>query len=301
MRPLVGFVTAMVVCVGCSEAVVEEPCNGSLENCDRRYNEVTYAGTHNAFSYLEGGPVQYEMPNQDLPVPKQLEAGIRALGIRPAPYFGDDETQKEIVYTTHNTDLKGLLGQEPIVNVLNQVRVFLETHPREVVTLLAESAVSDERVAAVVSEAKLDSYLYTHDAAKGWPTLREMIDSGKRLVFFNDSQKATRPAWQLYMWDFIVDTDYNITDASQFSCEFYRGKATNDLYFINQFIYEDYGNGIFAPDMEKSQIANQRELIETRAKACWAEKKRIPNFIYVDWFAQGDVMGAVNALNALPR
>lgn len=285
----------------CSGDAGPSLCNGSEANCGRRYNEVTYAATHNAFSYAEGGPVAYEMPNQDLPIPKQLEAGIRGLGIRPAPYFGDDESQKEIVYITHNTDLKGLLGQEPLVNILTQVRVFLDAHPDEVVTLLAESAVSPQRVAAVFTEAGLDKYLYTHDKARGWPTLSEMIQSGKRLVVFNDSRDATRPAWQLYMWDFIVDTDYNMTDVSQFSCEFYRGEATNDLYFLNQFIYKDYGSGIFAPDKDQAQIANQRELIVERAKKCWQEKKHVPNYVYVDWYAQGDVMGAVNAINAMPR
>jgi hypothetical protein len=103
------------------------------------------------------------------------------------------------------------------------------------------------------------------------------------------------------MWDFIVDTDYNITDKSQFKCDFYRGQATNDLYFINQFIYKDYGNGIDAPDETQAQGANDETFIVHRALGCWHEKNRIPNFIYVDWYAQGNVVAAVDALNAVPR
>ena len=194
-----------------------------------------------------------------------------------------------------------LVDSNVLLDILTEVRVFLEAHPNEVVTLLAESAVTAQQVAAVFTEAKLDPYLYTHDQTKGWPTLREMIASGKRLVVFNDLRDATRPAWQLYMWDFIVDTDYNMTDVSQFSCDFYRGNDTNDLYFLNQFIYKDYGNGILAPDEGQAQIANQKALIVERATKCWQDKKRIPNYVYVDWYAQGDVIGAVNAINEMPR
>lgn len=121
------------------------------------------------------------------------------------------------------------------------------------------------------------------------------------LVVFNDSQDAERPKWQHYMWDFITDTDYNITDESQFSCKFYRGKPANDLYFINQFIYADVGSGILIPDKDQSMIANDEAFVFERSVGCWRETGRIPNFVYVDWFGQGNVRGAVQCLNELPR
>ena len=57
-------------------------CNGSAANCQRRYDQVTFAATHNAFSYAAGGPVSYLFPNQDQPIADQLSRGIRGLGIR---------------------------------------------------------------------------------------------------------------------------------------------------------------------------------------------------------------------------
>jgi hypothetical protein len=276
-------------------------CNGLRESCDRRYDEVTVAATHDAFSYASGGPVMYGVPNQDRPIPDQLAYGIRALGIRPCPYFGSDPAEAARVYVTHNSDLKGALGTEPLEDVLGQVRAFLEANPNEIVTLLAESTVTPAEVAETFQLAGLVPYLYTHDKTVGWPTLRHMIASGTRLVVFNDSQDASRPTWQHYMWNFIVDTDYNITDKSQFSCKFYRGQPANDLYFINQFIYKDLGSGVLIPDKTNAGVANDETFAFERSVGCWREMNRIPNFVYVDWFGQGNVRGAVRCLNALPR
>lgn len=276
-------------------------CSGSELNCQRRYDQVTFAATHNAFSYAMGGPVKYLFPNQDLPVSEQLARGIRGLGIRPCPYYGADQAEAGRVYVTHNFSLMGLLGSEPLVDVLAEVRTFLEQNPTEIVTLFAESAVTPQQVAATFAESGLEPYLYTHDAARGWPTLNQMLDANTRLVVFNDSRDPGRPGWQHYLWDLIVDTDYNITNQSQFSCAFYRGQASNPLYFINNFVYLDAGSDVLVPDAGLARQANEASFVVGRAEGCWKEMGRIPNYIYVDWFGQGDVMQAVQALNALPR
>src|SRR5262249_22019023 len=122
-------------------------CNGSADNCAKRYDQVTFAATHNAFSYASGGPVSYLFPNQDLPISNQPVSGIRGLGIRPCPYYGSDPAETNHVYVTHNFDLKGLLGSEPLLDVLTEVRDFLEKNPSEVVTLFAESAVTPAEIA----------------------------------------------------------------------------------------------------------------------------------------------------------
>ena len=161
--------------------------------------------------------------------------------------------------------------------------------------------VSANMIESTLLASGLGQYLYTHDASVGWPTLNQMIDANTRLVVFNDSQAPSRPRWQHYLWDLIVDTDYNITDKSQFSCAFYRGKPTNPLYFINQFIYRDMGNNVTVPDEGLARQANEPSFVTQRAEGCWQQMGRIPNYIYVDWYGQGDVMKAVQALNARPR
>ena len=280
-------------------------CNGSARNCGRRFDQVTFAATHNAYSYAAGGDVRYLFPSQDRPIPDQLAAGIRGLGIRPGPYFGDDPKEQARVYTTHNWDLMGALGQEPLVDVLRQVKTFLDENPSETVSLFAESAASPAAVAATFAEAGLADRVYTHDAARGFPTLGELAQQDRRvLLFYVQSVKVpgdggAPPAWFLPMWDFIVDTDYDVTDASQFTCDFYRGSTKSPLYFINQFIYKAAGSQVKYPDKDLAQIANDPAAIVARAEACRKQTGRLPSYVYVDWYGQGDPVGAAKALNEL--
>jgi hypothetical protein len=276
-------------------------CNGSAASCSRRYDQVTIAATHNAFSYAEGGDVKYLYPNQDRPIRDQLAAGIRGLGIRPCPYYGDDPAEMGRVYVTHNFELRGLLGSEPLADVLAEVRAFLDQNPDEVVTLYAESAVTPAQIADTFTTAGLDPYLYTYDAAQGWPTLSEMIVRNTRLVVFNDSQDPGRPPWMHYLYDHIVDTDYNITAIEQFSCAYYRGKPQNEIYFLNNFIYDELAPTVDVPSRDLAQQANSRAFVLSRAQKCQQMQQRIVNVIYVDWYGQGDVVGAVRMLNEQPR
>ena len=269
-------------------------------DCAKRYDQVTQLATHNAFAWADAGPVHYKKPNQMHPIRKQLDLGVRGLGLRPSPHFTLTDSDPNDVYVTHNTDLRGALGQEPLVNVLHPIREFLQDNPSEVVTIFAESAVTPDAVARSFEEAGLTEYVYTHMPGSAWPTLGAMVAGNQRLVVFNDSQDPNRPTWQHYLWDFIVDTDFNVSSSDQFKCGFYRGQPNNDLYFINHFVYKDDA-GILLPDPALATMANQESLVHDRAKTCWHETKRIPNFIYIDWFGLGGALDAVDALNELPR
>jgi len=288
--------------VNCGGKPAPVPCDGSVANCSRPYDRVTYAATHDSFAYATGGPVHYDAPNQDLPIHDQLAYGIRTFGIRPAPYGGDDPTQTNVVYVTHNYgQLGGAIGQEPLLDILQELKTFLDANPSEVVTLLAENAVTPQQVADVFTQAGLDHYLFTYDPAKGWPTLKEMAEAGTRLLEFSDDS-SPKPAWQMDMWSFIVDTNYNITDPSQFTCDFYRGTAASPLYFLNQFIYKDYGGPFVLADPGEATIANNPVAIVQRATDCWHQTGRIPVFVYVDFYREGDVKSAVDELNeTIPR
>jgi len=272
-------------------------CNGLRSNCPRTYDRVAIAATHNAFSYAGGGPVHYVEPNQGRPIPDQLNAGIRGLGLRPCPYFGADSSQADRVYVTHNSALRGLLGTEPLDGILTEIKTFLDANPREVVTLYLESTVTPAQIAAVFDQVGLTRSLFVLDRARGWPSLQAMIDAGTRLVVFNDSQDPGRPAWMLYLWDQIVDTDYNVTDPSRFSCGFYRGVAANPVYYLNHFVYQDLGSGVLVPSEANARVVNASDFVLARARRCRAETGRDPAVVYVDWATEGDVVGAVEALN----
>ncbi len=289
-----------VIAAGCGRDAAET-CNGSASNCDLAYDKVTFAATHDAFAYASGGPIEYIEPNQDLPIPNQLAYGIRGLGIRPCPSLSKDPAQSDVIYVTHNYDvLGGIIGGEPLLDILNEVKLFLDAHPTEVISIFAEdTVVTPAQVGQVFVQAGLGPYLFTPSADGRWPTLRQMARSNQRLVVFDDGSDLL--PWQLPMWSYLTDTDYNVTDPSQFSCDYYRGQPGNPLYFINQFIYQDFGGGILAASPAKATIANNPTTAYARAVSCWHQKSRVPNFIYVDFYLEGNVGQVVQKLNALPR
>jgi len=49
-------------------------CNGHVELCDRRYDEVAYVTTHDAMSSAEDA---FRLPNQHYRMWRQLEDGVR--------------------------------------------------------------------------------------------------------------------------------------------------------------------------------------------------------------------------------
>ena len=57
---------------------VKSQCNGSFQLCDKKYNEVAFLTTHNAFNSSEDN---FQFPNQTHNILNQLNAGVRGLMI----------------------------------------------------------------------------------------------------------------------------------------------------------------------------------------------------------------------------
>src|SRR5690606_3751196 len=76
---------AVLVTRGGAPAPLEDAevvrCNGLAELCDRRLDEVVFAGTHNSMSAADRPG--WLFANQTRPIPRQLDDGIRLLMIDP--------------------------------------------------------------------------------------------------------------------------------------------------------------------------------------------------------------------------
>ena len=82
-------------------------CNGSNDLCNKRYDEIAYLTTHNAFnSAAEGFSV---LPNQTQSVSAQLNAGVRGLML---DVYDDNGTS--MVYHGY-----AFIGSKPLSNFLN--------------------------------------------------------------------------------------------------------------------------------------------------------------------------------------
>jgi hypothetical protein len=257
-------------------------CNGHQELCDRRYDQVAYPATHNAMSNEDDG---WAGPNQHHPLKQQLEEGVRALLIDTHLWTPVDET--EGTYLCHGICQ---LGNLPLVDAFVVFRTFLEEHPHEVLTLLIEDGVSPERTAADMETAKLLPYALTLNEGEPFPTLREMIQSGKRLVIFAENE-GPPPAFYHHMWDWVWDTPYSFEYQEDFTCAENRGKKGNPLFLVNHWL----GRPLSLPELAAE--VNTYEVLGGRVDDC--KKEQLPNFVAVDFYDLGALFQVVDELNGV--
>lgn len=72
----------------------------------------------------------------------------------------------------------------------------------------------------------LIDHVYAHNDANPWPTLRELISMGTRLVVFTDDSGATLD-WHHYVWNHAWETHYSFTTPESLSCDANRGSTNN--------------------------------------------------------------------------
>lgn len=255
-------------------------CNGAEVLCSRRYDAVSYPTAHNAMANADDG---FQGPNQTHTIECQLEDGIRALMLDTYEYEGD-------VYLCHGEC--SFLGRKLLVDGLAEIRSFLERHPNEVVSIIFEAYVSAEATAAVFEQAGLEAYVHTQPLGESWPTLQEMIDTGRRLVVFSDSDRGAIP-WYHYVWDYAFETHFSYEKPEDFSCAPNRGDPANSLFILNHFLTRTVG----APRL--AEMVNHNPLFIDRALECMEANSRLPNFVTVDFYDIGDLFGVVRELNGL--
>ena len=291
----------------------EPACNGHVELCDRPYDEVTFVATHNSMATSFNG---WLLPASDVSMRQQLNDGVRALLIDTHYWQDADVVAKRLqegesfspevvalligllsrfgpapsgTYLCHVTCW---VGAVPLADALTEVRLFLEENRNDVVTLIIEDAVSAADTEIAFDQAGLTPFLFVHEPGEPWPTLGEMIGSRRRLVVMAE-QGSPPPAWYGNAWDVMQETPFDPRDISELSCAEGRGSSENSLFLMNHWI------NLTPPDRVDAAMMNSREFIVSRARQCERERGLRPNFVAVNFHRQGDVFGAIDALNAL--
>ena len=251
-------------------------CNGSNDLCNKRYNEVAYLTTHNAFNSKQDS---FLFPNQKSNIIEQLNNGVRGLMIDVY-----DDNGSIVVYHAYK-----FLGYKPISIYLNDIKYFLDNNPNEIITIILESYTSSNAIENEITQVGLLKYLHTQDVNSLWPKLQTMIDSNKRLVILSDKNDANeKQSWYHYIWDFAVENKYG-----KINCEFNRGNPTNSLFIFNHFITSFTGNKNNAKDV------NSFKFLMNHIIKCKDLKNKFPNFITVDFFEIGESLDVVSKLNTI--
>lgn len=261
----------------CLPARAVPGCNGSPALCDRRFDQVAYATTHNAMSNMDDGFVG---PNQRYSVRRQLEDGVR--GLMLDTHYNAGQVSLCHAYCQ--------LGITPLVETLTDIRDFLVRHPYEVVSIIFESYVSAADTQAAFAAAGLLDLVHSQPIGQPWPTLAEMIAADRRLVVFTDSQGGTYP-WYHQVWSYAFETHYSWANPQAMNCNPNRGDPSHSLFILNHFLTQVFGS----PELA-SQV-NFNPFFIDRALQCEAERGTLPNFVTVDFHDIGDTYAVVDALN----
>lgn len=249
-------------------------------NLDKRYNEVTFLTTHNAYNSKVYG---LKFPNQSLSITDQLQNGVRA-------FMFDIYPLDSTVVQYHG---KKSLGTVSFVSTLTEIQQFMLLDSTTVITLIVECYAPANMIEKDLKTAGLYAQLFCKTDSV-WPTLREMIESGKRLVVLSDD-KVNREnyPWNHYMWDFMVDTPYKNYRTNQLDESINRGNSDNDLFLINHFLY---ANILGIGSKRKARKINKLAEIKKRVDSVKEKYHRIPNFIAIDFFSE-ELRLLVNGMN----
>lgn len=258
-------------------------CNGYEPLCEKKYDEVAYLTTHNAYNNTEMG---FDFTNHHYSITQQLNAGVRALMI--------DVYDLDGVPTVYHG--LSLFGTQPLTANLTEIKNFLDTNPNEVVTIIFECYVTANQIEGALTTVDLMPYLF-EKGSDDWPTLQQMIDDENRLVIFTDSEDASADqGWFHHVWTHAVETPFTYYNVDEFDCEFNRGDPDNDLFILNHFVTdESLGIGVES----QAEIANANPFFIDRCDECETITGKFPNFPTIDFYSIGDGLAVVNALNDL--
>jgi hypothetical protein len=310
--------------------VATDACNGHVELCDRPFSDVAFPATHNAMS-AANQPGWY-LAEQPKTMVESLDDGIRVFLIDT--WYGQATQSGGVVtaqrslaraqaeLTSGKADeltpamqrtidrLRGEqtlgpvevymchtlceLGATKLSDQLDGLKAWLDAHPREVVSIFIQDAITPADTAAVFQAAGLVDSTYVHQPGTPWPTLQQMIDSGQRVVVLMENEGGGPDYPYLQQgFDLVQDTGYTYATVDDFDCAPNRGKPDAQLFMVNHWLSS------FTRLVSNAQKANAEEVLGTRVRSCQAERGMMPNFVAVNWYDQGALLQVVDELNGV--
>lgn len=160
-------------------ASAQQQCNGYSEFCNKPYNELTYVLTHNSYAYTANAAA-----NQQCSITSQLADGVRGLKLSAVKANSSDST----IYLCHTSC--SILNAGPATDTLSSITNWVKNNPNEVLTIMWNNPYGDfyaSDFANAYQQSGLADYSYAQPQGNlSWPTLQELIASGKRVINFLD-------------------------------------------------------------------------------------------------------------------
>ena len=140
--------------------------------------------------------------------------------------------------------------------------------------------------------------MYSHpDTTTPWPTLRELINSNKRILFFHyngqSCQDVTCPVGFHDWFVYAAETEFSFASVEEVrntdkACSVSRGNVKNNFLGVNMFVT--------LPSKTASQDLNTLDSLRQHVQTCTSMNGDV-NVVFVDFWSQGDLPQLVQTEN----
>ena len=304
-------------------------CNGHDELCDRRLDQVVLPSTHNSNTAAAAG---FLNANHALTMTGQLDLGARGLlidalagqrnenGVVRTDLAGKTEdivvaeigeeglaAAQRLAGSVAFGPIEGAkgtylchvlceLGAQPMADGLREIAAWLRRHPREVLVIFIQDEIPPPPIKEAFREAGMLDLVSEYEPGTPFPTLRQMIDSGRR-VFVMAENQGEPTGWYHQGFVLTQDTPFSFRRPADLelpsSCDLNRGKPDSPLFLLNHWV-ETY-----PPNPLNADVVNRKDFILERARRCEKARGRLPNLVAVDFAERGDFVGAADVLNGV--
>jgi len=270
-------------------------CHGMSEYCLRTYDDFTFAEAHNAYSTPEDGILAGI--NHLTGLQSQWDDGIRAFMLDVYHSQWSNESEQDIVFC-HNIGIFDMhpcqFGSADAFVWLDNLTSLQGNTTGDIVTLLFENYVPGNHLEYLLSESGILQRTYFHEIGTEWPSMGDMILSGKNIVIFVQYGYGDEYPELMSAWTHTWDTPYGESEPEEMSCELGRGDLNQPVWHMNNWL-----NTMSRADPTKATIVNEYQTLLERALLCWETVGNRPTFIGVDYWEQGEVTNVTITLNKM--
>lgn len=278
------------------DSLPEEPCNGSADNCDKAYTDVTFPETHNAHSSLDEN-YTFLSANHRLNLSLQWDAGYRAfmLDIHHSRY-SESLDNTSFCHGSYNLGIHPCVtGSQYAVELLSLLHQKMNTSHRDVVTLLFEVYVPYSHIEYILNMSGLMDKVHIQTLGEPWPTLGSMVGSQRNLVLFIEGDYDAQYPFLHNFVEHGWTTNYGERNQEDMTCEVHRGDSSQPVWHMNNWLALE--NGL--SDYTRAPVVNDYDFLLNRSLECWEFQGTRPTFVAVDWWTDGDAVNVTRTLNEM--
>ncbi|XP_062003295.1 PI-PLC X domain-containing protein At5g67130 [Rosa rugosa] len=275
-----------------------QPTNPTSKVKGLPFNNYTWLTTHNSYAQAgvrsSTGSLIIAPMNQNDTVTSQLKNGVRGFMLDMYDFNND-------IWLCHSTGGKcyNFTAFRPALDVLKEIRAFLEANPSEIVTIFIEDYVtSPSGLSKVFDSAGLKTYMFPlarmPKDGNDWPTVDDMAKNNQRLVVFTSKSSKEASEGIAYEWNYVVENQYGNGGMVPNSCP-NRAESSPMNTTSKSLVLVNYFRDI--PNASATCADNSAPLL-SEIKTCYdAAGKRWPNFVAVDYYQKSDGGGAAEAVD----